>query len=120
MNTANLVVLVCGGKDFADYDQLKRVLDQVCSWSPTGHVTILNTGEPGAAQLSSQWAKERGEGWKEYNTAIDTTEARLMNNDRILSAGKPEQAVIFPGGNWDLVHLLMDAGVNGWIVGKNI
>jgi hypothetical protein len=131
-----MVVLVCGGREFRDYEQVKRVLAVVCGWSETGHITIVNGGARGADQLSTLWAQEHGEKYREFLVADDPEDAvakgavydwktypniaGFLRNQYMLDASKPDQAVAFAGqgGTHDMLTRLFYAGVNTWVVGK--
>lgn len=130
-----MVILVCGGRDFDDYDSVVETLDEVCSWSTDGHVTIVNGGARGADQLSTKWAKERTERYIEVPVAATPEEAAKigakydwhtyglnagpLRNQYMLDTHKPDQGIVFPGGNGtsDMLERLFRRGVNTWVVG---
>jgi hypothetical protein len=111
-----MVILVCGGRDFDDYETVSSVLEDVFSWSTTAHSTLVtnNTG-CGAAALVIRWAKEHG-GEKVIQTPFTAAEQRQAAID----VYKPEQGVVFAGGNGteDMLLRLFRAGINVWAVGK--
>lgn len=130
-------VLVCGGRDFHDYDKVKRVLDEVLGWSPTAKVRIVAGGATGADEDAVRWAKERGQDYIEYPIARSLAEreakggnclydfethgrpAGILRNQLMLDREKIEQGVVFPGGNGthDMLTRLWNKGVNTWVVG---
>ncbi len=128
-------VLVTGGRDFHDYDKVKRVLDEVLGWSPTAKVRIITGGATGADDCAVRWAKERGQDHQEYPIARSKAEAAsngaiydfetygkaagALRNQLMLDREKIEQGVAFPGGNGthDMLTRLWNNGVNTWVVG---
>ena len=128
-------VLVTGGRDFIDYDKVKRVLDEVLGWSPTAKVRIITGGATGADECAVRWAKERGQEHREYPLARTKAEAAAngalydfethgkgagpLRNQHMLDREKIEQGVVFPGGNGthDMLTRLWNRGVNTWCVG---
>lgn len=130
-----MIVLVCGGREFTNYDRICEVLDDVLASSPTAHIRIINGGARGADQLSTVWAKMRGQEYIEVPVAKDPEDqvrmqaqfnwithgkgAGPMRNATMLELHKPDYAVVFPGGNGteDMLLRLFYAGVPTRIVG---
>jgi hypothetical protein len=111
-----MVILVTGGQDFDDYATVDSVLEDVFGWSTTAHNTLVtNNSGRGAAALAIRWAKEHG-GEKVIQTPFATAEQRQAAID----VYKPEQGVVFAGGNEteDMLLRLFRAGINVWAVGK--
>ena len=135
-----MIVLVTGGRDNLNREQVFKVLDTVCGWSPTGHVKIVCGGQRGVDQLATEWAKEKGEDHIEYPIAHSVAERAAMGNNclfdfdthgrgagpmrnaHMVAVEKPDQGVVFQGGNGthDMLTRLWNAGVNTWVVGENI
>lgn len=131
-----MIVLVSGGKNFDNAAQMKRVLDQVIGWSPTGKVRIVTGGATGADTLAKLWAIERGEEHVEYPIAKDKAQAAAigamydwetfgksagsLRNQLMLDRERVDQAVVFPGQNdtLDMLTKLFANGVNTWVVGR--
>lgn len=91
-------VLVCGGRNYADREQLFRVLD-------TGHVAdtiscIIHGAARGADTLAGAWALERGVLVETYpaNWDVHGRSAGHVRNKQMLESGKPNVVVAFPGG----------------------
>ena len=76
-------VLVTGGRNFADRDQLFEVFDNLHADTPI--TLIIEGGAYGADRLSRDWAKARG-------VPFQTYEADWPNE------GNPEICVAFAGG----------------------
>ena len=132
-----MIVLVTGGRNFANEAQVHRVLDEVLSWSPTGRIKIVTGGATGADLWAKLWAKERGQEYVEYPVAHDKVSAVAMGalfdwethghaagpfrNQHMLDREKPDQGVVFDGenGTIDMLTKLFARGVNTWVVGKD-
>lgn len=131
-----MIVLVSGGRNFDNVAQMKRVLDQVIGWSPTGKLRIVTGGATGADTLAKLWAIERGEEHVEYPIAKDRAQAAAigamydwethgkaaggLRNQLMLERERVEQAVVFPGqnGTLDMLTKLFAYGINTWVVGR--
>ena len=115
-----MTVLVCGGRDYADYERVSDVLEAVASWS-INPMTIVQGGARGADALAKRWAKDCGvqcievsADWKTHGKA-----AGILRNQRMLEEHAIDQGVVFPGGRGtlDMLTRLFKAGVNTWVVG---
>lgn len=104
-------VLVCGGRDFQDYELVKHVLDRL------PQVTFLIHGDArGADSLAKKWALEDGTieilsfpaDWKRKGRMAGV----LRNHDMIVK-GHPDLVVAFEGGKGtaDMVFRAKQAGV---------
>lgn len=106
-------VLVCGGRDFDDYDRLAVVLGELRSrWS---FAVVITGGARGADGLASEWAiagdipiAEFRADWQRLGPG-----AGPIRNQRMLDEGKPDLVVAFPGGRGtaDMVRRAKAAGV---------
>lgn len=91
-------VLVCGGRDYADFQRLSDVLygllrDRVITTIISGHAR-------GADQLAEAWAREASvdcvvfpANWDKFGRS-----AGAIRNRQMLTEGKPDLVVAFPGG----------------------
>ncbi len=91
-------VLVCGGRDFADFPMLSRVLDAL--HAEFAFSSLIHGGATGADQFSGRWARQCGvkvtvfpANWKQYGLA-----AGAKRNQQMLDEGAPALVVAFPGG----------------------
>jgi len=87
-------VIVCGGRDFTDYEWMCRVLDLL---KPD---VVIEGEAPGADLLSRRWAESRGAdviaipaNWVRYGRA-----AGPIRNGAMLTY-KPDHVHAFPGGS---------------------
>lgn len=106
-------ILVCGGRDYKDWDTFNRCMDAVCDrydlWSPPdeygnklpGPITIIHGGASGADSLADQWAVvnwvrflEFPADWQKHGRA-----AGPIRNQQMLDEGKPDLVIAFPGGS---------------------
>lgn len=110
---AGLRVLVCGGRDYSDAVTLGSWLGGI--QKDRGISCIIEGGARGAdflARKYAEWAKIPVEtfpaGWAVHGIA-----AGPIRNSVMLSVGKPDLVVAFPGGNGtaDMVRKARAAGV---------
>lgn len=116
-------VLVCGGRDYNDYDRMRSVLDSICDefglWDEgrlvPKDITIIHGGARGADRLADQWAvtnwvpiKEYKADWAKYGKS-----AGHRRNQEMLDKAKPDLVIAFPGGRGtaDMVRRAKQAGV---------
>lgn len=101
--------LVCGGRDFADWPYLSRMLDGA------GVTLVIHGGASGADTLAGRWASSRGiavevypADWARYGRS-----AGPRRNAWMLGVGRPDVVVAFAGGRGtaNMVGLARAAGV---------
>lgn len=104
-------VLVCGGRDFKDWQLLYSVLDAL----RPKPIRIIHGCARGADSLAGAWARVRGVSvhefpaqWKERGPV-----AGPMRNQEMLERGEPDLVIAFPGGRGtaDMVRRAEGAGV---------
>ena len=99
-------LLVCGGRDFADYALMQTYLDSFVAGMRESHagarIVLINGGATGADALAVKWASTC--------PYIDTVETYLaqwhlygrmagpIRNQQMLSHGRPDTVIAFPGG----------------------
>jgi len=103
-------ILVCGGRHYDDYETLKKSLLSLCwnkgwrqewdgdNWYP--EAVIIHGDARGADKLAQKWAQNHGckeepypANWQKYGNA-----AGPIRNKQMVSQGKPDIVVAFPGG----------------------
>lgn len=89
-------VLVCGGREFRDRNRVFAVLDALTP--PVS--TVIHGAARGADALADEWARARGvpverfpADWTRHERA-----AGPLRNARMLTEGRPDRIVAFPGG----------------------
>jgi hypothetical protein len=89
-------VLVCGGRDFNDWEAMNEAL----CYHASDADKIIHGGAQGADNLSGQWAKAAGipcrvfkADWMKYKKA-----AGPIRNQRMIDEGKPNLVIAFQGG----------------------
>jgi hypothetical protein len=110
----NLVLIVCGGRDYEDRDQVYLFLDYIDYMRVIK--TIIQGGATGADKLAKEWAESRGKkcieeralwGYLEEKGAVIRTrsdgtqynaKAGYDRNLRMLTKHNPDGTVAFPGG----------------------
>lgn len=106
-------VLVCGGRDYADYPAVKQVLDAIHVKTP---ITRLIHGDArGADHLAERWARWHFVAFSPYpaNWSLHGGSAGRKRNQVMLDDGKPDLVIAFPGGRGtaDMVRRAKAAGV---------
>lgn len=98
-------VLVCGGRNYNDYEMVRKVLDAVDNvdlYHPGGDIidTVISGHARGADTLGEEYAKANGidievypAQWNKYGKR-----AGYLRNTQMLEEGKPDLVVAFPGG----------------------
>jgi len=108
-----VIVLVCGGREYANKEFLYQILDK--AHEATSITMIVHGAARGADKLAGQWAKERGLPVKEYPAFWDTERkaAGALRNSRMLADANPDLVIAFPGGKGtaDMVKKARSAGV---------
>lgn len=93
-----MIVLVCGGRGFTQYETVERYLDMLNALH--GFTRVIHGAAIGADRCADQWAgfnridctKFPAE-WKTYGKG-----AGPLRNARMLNEGRPDLVVCFPGG----------------------
>lgn len=108
-----ITVLVCGGRDYDDWDRLCGSLDALNQRMPIG--LVICGGANGADELATRWAVMRGIPNRVYMADWDLhgRKAGPLRNQRMLDDGKPDRVVAFRGGRGtnDMVNRALRAKV---------
>ena len=96
-------VLVCGGRDFSDYNLLSKTLHEVIydgDHTYYSDVTIISGNARGADKLGERFARDNEckleifpADWDKYKKA-----AGHIRNQQMINEGKPDLVVAFKGG----------------------
>jgi hypothetical protein len=114
--SAGLRVLVCGGRDYRDFDAVCEALDAVAA--KRGIAQVIHGAAAGADTLAALWAKTRKveaiafpADWKAHGRS-----AGAIRNRRMLAEGRPDAVVAFPGGRGtaDMKAVATEAGLKVW------
>lgn len=106
-------VLVCGGRDYNDYDRLEDELNLV--WRVHGDFTVISGMARGADTLAVRYAEAYDcplekfpADWDKYGRS-----AGYIRNQQMLDEGKPDLVVAFPGGRGteNMIQIARKAGV---------
>ncbi|SRR6266849_768377 len=104
-------VLVCGGRDFSDFDAANEAL----TYHAFEADFIIHGGARGADSLAQDWADNAGlaclvypADWKMHGRA-----AGPLRNQRMIDEGKPDLVIAFPGsrGTADMIRRAKAAGI---------
>lgn len=121
---ALVIVLVCGGRHYGDYDRVRDALDLLHrSRALGGPITqVVHGGAAGADSLAQRWAVDRklpvqayAADWARYGRG-----AGPRRNATMLQQAKPDLVVAFPGGagTHDMVARARRAGVTVYDLGE--
>lgn len=122
-------VLVCGGRNFGDYINLKAVLDSINA--DRGIDMVIHGGASGADKLASQWVVDTrlsgNDGrlimrvsfpanWRDHGKS-----AGPIRNQKMIDQGNPDLVIAFPGGRGtaDMVARARKAGIEVMMVDNN-
>jgi hypothetical protein len=123
-------LLVCGSRDWSDYDRLAWMLDRLAS---TNRIeVIIHGGARGADLMAGAWARKRGidvephpAPWHLYPPARRWVAGQERNHEMLES--KPDLVVGFKapfdwtmkrGGTEHMVRIASEAGVPTLVVGR--
>jgi len=91
-------ILVCGGRDFNDYDLLHMYMCTIDGATPDS--VIIHGAAKGADSLADKWAKDNNIKLKVYPADWEQhgKSAGPIRNQQMLNEGKPDLVLAFPGG----------------------
>ncbi len=95
-----MIALVCGGRDYLDYEHVCEVLDSFEN-SVGGKITsIVHGAARGADTLAARWATARNIPARAFpaNWELHGLSAGHVRNTDMLLLGKPDVVIAFPGG----------------------
>lgn len=114
-------VLVCGGRDFNDYELLNRELNEIRFKDTNREFTaIIHGAARGADTLAGEYAERHGmdvlpfpASWNKHGKA-----AGAIRNTQMLVEGRPDLVVAFPGGKGtsNMIKQAREAGVKVYVV----
>lgn len=113
-------VLVCGGRSFGDDALIDQTLDELWAQA-TRSFTLIHGDASGADAIANAWAlAKRARGfdvkvsrfpaeWRRYGSPM----AGPVRNQRMLTYGKPDLVLAFPGGSGtaDMVARARSCGI---------
>lgn len=115
-------VLVCGGRDFSDYNFLVKILDQFHK-SIGPFTEVIHGGARGADTLAGLWANLNSIVCTVYPADWDAhgRSAGSIRNAEMLEKGKPDFVIAFPGGRGtqDMISKTYKAGIGFVEVSKH-
>jgi hypothetical protein len=108
------VVLVCGGRNYRNVEEVFAALDELHEASPIE--LIIQGGAGGADQLARAWAIARGVSKATFwaNWEAHGRKAGPLRNQRMIDEAKPGLVLAFPGGRGtaDMLRRANAAGVD--------
>jgi hypothetical protein len=104
-------ILVCGGRDFNNYDLLSKTLYE----HALPDSVIIQGCASGADEMAWDWAKANAYKYESYpaNWNKYGKRAGYIRNTQMLNEGKPDLVIAFPGGKGTqmMINLAEAAGV---------
>lgn len=92
-------VLICGGRDFSDFEYMSDILNDAHIFYD--FTLVIEGGAKGADSLARKWAESKGipvhtfpADWKFYGKR-----AGFVRNQQMIDEGQPDIIFAFPGGN---------------------
>tara|TARA_R110000851_G_scaffold197640_1_gene348726 strand:+ start:785 stop:1132 length:348 start_codon:yes stop_codon:yes gene_type:complete len=111
-------VLVCGGRDYHDYERVKGALNSLNK--KHGIELIIEGGANGADAHAAVWAKNNAIQGCSFHACWDTLgkKAGPIRNKNMLNFGSPDCVVAFKGGagTQGMVAMAKRFGINVWEV----
>lgn len=108
-------VLVCGGRDYADKDEVWKALDVMLRGARHDTLTIIQGGATGADKLARDWCADRCVPYDNYpaDWGKHGKAAGPIRNQRMIDEGRPNLVLAFPGGRGtaDMVRRARVAGI---------
>jgi hypothetical protein len=112
-------ILICGGRDWTDYETLSATLDEL--HSQRNVTSVIHGNALGADYLGGVWARHNKipvlvfpADWNKHGT-----KAGPIRNQRMLDEGCPSLCVAFPGGRGtnDMIRRSKDKGIEVYVAG---
>ena len=93
-------ILVCGGRDYNDYEKVCWALSPYLNTEEPEITTIIHGAARGADSLADRWATEHKVPVERYpaDWAKYGKRAGYIRNVQMLNEGKPDTVIAFPGG----------------------
>lgn len=115
-------ILVCGGRDYSDFDRLEDELNLICL--ADGDFTIISGAARGADSLAIYYAKLYDVLLEVYPADWDKhgRAAGPIRNQQMLDEGKPDLVIAFPGGRGtqDMINRAEKAGIEVKQIANNV
>lgn len=106
-------VLVCGGRNYADWERLCAVLGKLHAEAIIE--TVIQGGAKGADKLAGQWAEAASVPCEQYDADWESfgSFAGPKRNRAMLEEGRPDVVIAFPGGTGtrNMIRQARKAGV---------
>jgi predicted Rossmann-fold nucleotide-binding protein len=107
-----VILIACGGRDYADTDRVFKALDAVHAKRPIK--VLIHGGAPGADHAAMSWAKTRGVHHAKVEALWEVHEkAAGPLRNRAMAGLRPDGVVAFPGGKGteDMIDVAEAAGI---------
>ena len=103
-------VLICGGRNFDDYEYLRSTLDAAIMYGALDITEIIHGDARGIDRLVGKWANETGRQCRVFRYGRSVGPRR---NQEMIYRGKPELVIAFPGGRdtQDIINRAMAVGI---------
>jgi hypothetical protein len=106
-------LLVCGGRDYADWVKANRILDPYLAQHGVKKLIVIEGGANGADRIARQWATRNGVHTATVNALWDRNgkSAGPIRNRAMLLL-QPSEVLAFPGGT-GTAHMIAQARAAG-------
>lgn len=113
-------VLVCGGRNFSDWDFFNKTLHEILpasdeTWLTPNDIVIISGCASGAGSMAIDWAADNWVPVDDYEADWKThgKAAGPIRNQRMIDEGKPDLVIAFEGGRGtkDMVDRAKKAGI---------
>lgn len=113
------VLVVCGGRDYDDYEAVKRELDACAARAAMLRtvLVVIHGGARGADSLAERWCREHPSNQLMMTFAADWAThgkaAGPIRNQEMIEEGRPSTVIAFPGGRGtaDMIRRAEAAGI---------
>lgn len=108
-------VLVCGGRDYPDKDEVWKALDVMLRGARHDTLVVIQGGGSGADRWAREWCAARRVPYDNYpaDWAKHGRAAGPIRNQRMIDEGRPNLVLAFPGGRGtaDMIQRAQASGV---------
>lgn len=109
-----MIILICGGRDYNDYDALNRAMTELLPFRPK---MVIEGGATGADRLGRQWAIDNGVHYATVPALWDHFgKSAGYRRNAVMLMLEPSYCIALPGGRGtaNMIDLCQRAEVTVW------